>query len=190
MFTRVETDSEAGEGSTARTGATGTAEAFGERLHAEALTRGLLHGELVVLLGDGAHWTRNMAAPSPLSLVSSTSAVRGNTPPGETGPDARNGRGGAGYLRRILSYFPRKRMDAEIERFNNHTERTRYAEFRARGLLVGSRLIEAGCKNIIAARLKKPGARWPVRGANDIIALRCTLASSRFEDHWARRATG
>ena len=99
MFTRVETDSEGVEGSTARTGATGTAEAFGERLHAEALTRGLLHGELVVLLGDGAHWTRNMAAPSPLSLVSSTSAVRGNT----TGPDARNGQTGSERERRVIS---------------------------------------------------------------------------------------
>ena len=68
-------------------------------------------------------------------------------------------------------------------------DRMRYADFRARGLFVGSGVVEAGCKNLIAARMKKSGAKWSVRGANDIIALRCTLASSRFEDYWAQRAS-
>jgi len=49
-------------------------------------------------------------------------------------------------------------------------ERMRYADFRAQGLFVGSGVVEAGCKNIIAARMKKSGAKWSVRGANDIIA--------------------
>ena len=65
----------------------------------------------------------------------------------------------------------------------------RYADFRARSLFVGSGVVEAGCKTIIAVRMKKSGAKWSVRGANDIIALRCTLASSRFEDYWAERAS-
>jgi len=83
----------------------------------------------------------------------------------------------------------RKSATAEIEYFKTNAERMRYADFRTRGLFVGSGVVEAGCKNIIAARMKKSGAKWSVRGANNIIALRCTLASSRFEDYWAERAS-
>lgn len=42
--------------------------------------------------------------------------------------------------------------------------------------------IEAGCKTVIAARLKRSGMFWTVRGANAIIALRRSLLSRRFED--------
>jgi len=83
----------------------------------------------------------------------------------------------------------RKSATTEIEYFKTNTERMRYADFRARSLFVGSGVVEAGCKTIIAVRMKKSGAKWSVRGANDIIALRCTLASSRFEDYWAERAS-
>ena len=77
----------------------------------------------------------------------------------------------------------------EIEYFKTNAERMRYADFRARGLFAGSGVVEAGCKNIIANRMKKSGAKWSIRGANDIIALRCTLACPRFEDYWAERAS-
>ena len=29
---------------------------------------------------------------------------------------------------------------------------------------------------------------WTVRGASEIIALRCSILSGRFEDFWERRA--
>ena len=66
IFTQTGTDSKGfplrEEGSTTYTGAIETAEVFGERLYAEAVTRGLSHAELVVVLGDGAHWIWNLAA--------------------------------------------------------------------------------------------------------------------------------
>ena len=65
--------------------------------------------------------------------------------------------------------------------------RMRYPQFRARGLCVSSGVVEAGCKQI-GARLKRAGMRWPVAGANAIIALRCCILSGRFEDFWERRA--
>jgi len=82
-----------------------------------------------------------------------------------------------------------KSATTEIEYFRANMDRMRYADFRTRGLFVGSGVIEAGRKNIIPARMKKSGANWSVRGANNIIALRCTLVSSRFEDFWAQRAS-
>ena len=65
------------------------------------------------------------------------------------------------------------RFRTEANYFETNASRTRYPEFRARGLFVGSGVIEAGCKAIIGYRLKASGMFWTVRGANNIIALRC-----------------
>jgi hypothetical protein len=60
----------------------------------------------------------------------------------------------------------------------------RYPAFRAKGLFVGSGVIEAGCKTVIGSRLKQSGMFWTVQGANRIIALRCCRVSGTFEDFW------
>ncbi len=64
----------------------------------------------------------------------------------------------------------------------------RYADFRAQGLFVGSGVVEAGCKTVIAKRMKQSAMKWTVRGANSIIALRCCHISGRMEDFWEQRA--
>jgi hypothetical protein len=215
VFTQVKRDSEGfplrEEGSTTYTGAIETAEVFGERLYAEALMRGLLHSELVVVLGDGAHWIWNMAAlhfPHAVHIVDLYHArehlynlLKLIFPPGEFHEARRKEWSDwleKGKVEQIIStaseLLPkeetsRKSAMTEIEYFKTNAERMRYTDFRARGLFVGSGVIEAGCKNIIAARMKKSGAKWSIRGANTIIALRCTLASSRFEDYWAECAS-
>jgi len=77
----------------------------------------------------------------------------------------------------------------EANYFEANKERMRYPKFRKQGLFVGSGVIEAGCKTVLG-RLKQSGMFWTVRGANDIIALRCCQLSGRFEDYWeARRAS-
>jgi hypothetical protein len=48
--------------------------------------------------------------------------------------------------------------------------------------------VEAGCKVVIGTRLKRAGMHWTVRGANAIIALRCSKLSGRYEDFWERRS--
>ncbi|MDZ4799701.1 MAG: hypothetical protein SGI92_16195 [Bryobacteraceae bacterium] len=75
----------------------------------------------------------------------------------------------------------------EAEYFETNANRMRYPEFRAKGLFVGSGVIEAGCKAVIGSRLKQSGMFWTVRGANDIIALRCCRLNGRFEDYWEER---
>ena len=49
-------------------------------------------------------------------------------------------------------------------------------------------VIEAGCRSLIAGRLKLSGMFWTVSGANSIIALRCAQHSNRFDDYWEERA--
>lgn len=61
--------------------------------------------------------------------------------------------------------------------------------FRRQHPFVGSGVIEAGCKTVIASGLKRSGMFWTVRGANAILTLRCCYFNGRFEDYWeARRA--
>ena len=76
----------------------------------------------------------------------------------------------------------------EADYFQRHAERMRYGEFRRQGLFVGSGVIEAGCRTVIASRLKRSGMFWSVRGANAITALRCARLSNRFDDYWENRA--
>ena len=94
-------------------------------------------------------------------------------------------------LRTLANSHPRlaKAIRTEADYFERNRERMRYPKFRRQHLFVGSGVIEAGCKTVIAARLKRSGMFWTVRGANAIVALRCCQLNSEFENYWeARRA--
>ena len=69
---------------------------------------------------------------------------------------------------------------------DKNRERMRYADFRAKGLCVGSGVVESGCRTIVG-RLKRSGMYWSVSGANAILALRCCVLSGNYEDFWAER---
>jgi hypothetical protein len=62
----------------------------------------------------------------------------------------------------------------------------RYARFRELGVFVGSGAVEAGCKSVVAQRLKQSGMRWSTRGAAAVVTLRCQEASgpSRCDEIW------
>lgn len=47
------------------------------------------------------------------------------------------------------------RLALEADYFERNAERMRYREFRRQGLFVGSGVIEAGCRTVIASRLKR-----------------------------------
>ncbi len=49
--------------------------------------------------------------------------------------------------------------------YSDNLERMRYAQFRSAGYLIGSGVIESGCKQIVTQRLKLPGAQWELDGA-------------------------
>jgi hypothetical protein len=58
-----------------------------------------------------------------------------------------------------------------------------YPKFRKQHLFVGSGVIEARCKTVIGHRLKHSGMVWTLKGANSILALRCSRLNGRFEDY-------
>jgi hypothetical protein len=214
VFTQVGTDEKGRpvreEGSTTYTGAIETAEVFGERLYAEAVARGLLHADLVVVLGDGAPWIWNLAElhfPGAIHIVDLYHArehlyalLRLLFPDDAVRDACRTEWLGwleDGKIERLvdaatnilpLAENARNLATNETDYFSTNAKRMRYADFRARKLFVGSGVVEAGCKTVVASRMKKSGAKWSVRGANAIIALRCALLSQRFDDYWALRS--
>ena len=52
-----------------------------------------------------------------------------------------------------------------VSYFSNNIDRMRYDRFRSNGLMIGSGIVESGCKQIVTQRLKLPGAQWLVSGA-------------------------
>src|SRR5208282_4414792 len=94
-----------------------------------------------------------------------------------------------GALRALRSRNPQvaEKFRTQADYFERHAERMRYPKFRRQHLFVGSGVIEAGGKTVVASRLKRSGMFWTVRGANPILALRCSLLNGRFEDYWERR---
>ena len=92
-------------------------------------------------------------------------------------------------LRSIATANPQlaEKIRTEADYFERNAERMRYPRFRAQHLFVGSGVIEAGCKTVVGSRLKQSGMFWTVRGANAILALRCSHLNGRFEDYWKQR---
>jgi len=198
--------------STTYVGAIETAEEFGKRLYLEAWKRGWSRAKKKVVLGDGAEWIWNLAHqhfPGAIQIVDLYHArqhlwelVRKLYPNDEVQQKrwimVQQNRLDKGKieklvlaLRSIETTNPEvaEKLRTEAEYFERNAERMRYPTFRSQHLFVGSGVIEAGCKTVIAARLKRSGMFWTVRGANAILALRCCHFNARFEDYWeARRA--
>ena len=201
------------EHSTTYVGAIETAEAFGTRIYAEAIRRGMSRAAQVIVLGDGARWIWGIAeehfygaiqivdlyhAREHLALIANlvygTGAIKS-----KEWMEARREQLDAGDVEAVIASVHRLRpsntkVEDEVrtaaDYFHRNAERMRYAEFRKQGLFVGSGVVEAGCKMICGQRLKLSGMHWTVRGANAIIALRCCQLSARWEEFWEARALG
>ena len=59
-----------------------------------------------------------------------------------------------------------------------------YAAFRARGLPIGSGPVEAACKTLVNARLKRSGMRWTREGGQHVLNLRRHEKADRWDTFW------
>lgn len=75
-------------------------------------------------------------------------------------------------VRRVICYF--RRNAAKMD----------YAGFKARGLPIGSGPVEAACKTVVGARLKRSGMRWTREGGQQILNLRVHVLSKRWQPFW------
>ena len=69
-----------------------------------------------------------------------------------------------------------------------NSDRMWYADRPRQGQTIGSGQIEGGCKHTIGARLKLNNARWRVRRAERIGALRCLDSSDLWSEFWLQAA--
>jgi hypothetical protein len=214
VFTQTKCDKEGfpirDPDSTTYTGAIETADEFGKRIYLEAAQRGSSNAVKKVVIGDGADWIRNLAElhfPEAIQIVDLYHArqhlwdLARKLYPNDAGKqkawmkkhqrllDKGKIEKLVLTLRAIDVTNPEviEKIRIEAGYFERNAERMRYPKFRRQHLFVGSGVIEAGCKTVIASRLKQSGMFWTLRGANAIIALRCSHLNGRFEDYWEGR---
>jgi hypothetical protein len=83
--------------------------------------------------------------------------------------------------------LPKSRRDAlEVQRtfFRRNQARMTYADFRRRGLPIGSGPVEAACKTLVKTRLCRSGMRWTRKGGQRILDLRTYVKSNRWDAFW------
>lgn len=215
VFTQTKWDSEGfavrDTGSTTYTGAIETADQFGKRLYREAWNRGWARAEKKVVIGDGAEWIWNLAQehfPGAIQIVDLFHArqhlwdIARLLHPADT--KRRNAWIGLhqkrwldkGRISQLVASLRAiqtadvdlaKKLCNEADYFAHNAVRMTYPKFRQQHLFVGSGVIEAGCKTVVGHRLKQSGMFWTVKGANSILALRCSHLNGRFEDYWEGR---
>lgn len=88
----------------------------------------------------------------------------------------------ARYRRSITKKNPS--IETEIKYFQRNRKRMNYYELQQNNLPIGSGVIEAACKNLIGARMKKSGMRWTIEGGQTILTLRSLILSNRWEKFW------
>jgi hypothetical protein len=214
VFTQTTTDAEGrpvrDEESTTYTGAIETASEFSRRIYTEANQRHWHRAQTKVVIGDGADWIWNITAeqfPGVIEIIDLYHArqhlweLGAKLHPHDETAKRRwvmahqhlldNGKIEKLVIK-LRTIAPRNpELEAifctEANYFEHHAERMRYPKFRNQNLFVGSGVIEAGCKTVIGTRAKRSGMFWSVRGANAIIALRCSRYSRRFNDYWENR---
>lgn len=179
---------------------------FAHRIERETRRRGFDKAKRQVIIGDGAVWIWNIAGelfPNAVQIIDlyhakgtiskAAKEIFGsdNDFGKQWGKDRRDDLE-AGRIDKILNKlepFLEKCDEADSCRkyLIKNRERLRYPYFRKMGLCTSSGIVESGCRHVIGARVKQSGMHWTVRGANAIIALRCSRLSGRFDDFMAER---
>ena len=195
--------------STSYVGAIEPSADFGNRLHAEAMRRGLGRARKVAVLSDGAEYNATIARehfPQATHIIDFYHAsehladfIKDNTTPpcGEQLHEQCQDLLSDGRIEELAAQMhdalprsgPRRTSGLKaIAYFTQRAAQMRYGLFRQNRMFVGSGVIEAGCKTLIAKRLKQSGMFWTTAGANALIAARCCIYSQRFEQFWEDQA--
>jgi hypothetical protein len=181
---------------------------FGIRLYATAVARGLERATEVVVLGDGAVWIWKLAAehfPGATQILDFhhardwlhqvAGAVWGTgsakaTTWSETQIRDHLLAGDPAGLVAAIAALPRiapptgeakSVPEQAIEYFQNNAERMHYPDYRARGMEIGSGIIESSGRRLVAVRCKQPGMRWTEGGLRSIITLRTHALNDSYD---------
>lgn len=179
---------------------------FAKRVERETQRRGFDKASRQVIIGDGAKWIWNIADeqfPKAIQIIDLFHAkgTISNAAKAIFGADSDFG---AQWAKERRDDLDNGKLDVIIEKLKPFTRQSKearqcrdyiihnrarlnYPHFRNLGLTTSSGIVESGCKHVIGTRVKQSGMHWTVRGANAIIALRCSMLSERFEPFMDRR---
>jgi len=184
---------------------------FGGMMRKEALRRGMAWAPRLAVLSDGARCNWEVARvnfPSALQILDFYHGMEHvgnlvNTLEGKDSPAAKQKL--TRWKKRLLkdgvgeiiaqatvglpkSGARRKAAKGEIAYLEFNAQRMQYGTFRKQGYFIGSGVIEAGCKSVVGQRCKLSGMHWSVAGADNVLDLRCLLASGELWDRfWQNR---
>ena len=179
---------------------------FAARVQREASRRGFTEASRQAVLGDGSVWIWNTTTelfPQATQILDRFHAkehlsevgkvIYGDSPESKPWIQARYEELDQGHLKSLVHALrghanEYKEARECIHYICKNRRRMRYPKFHKQGFCTSTGVVEAGCKVVIGTRLKRAGMHWTVKGANTIIALRCSKLSGRFEDFWERRS--
>jgi hypothetical protein len=129
-----------------------------------------LHAALAAAYGDGARETRFRFEELKVVL--------------------REDKGGVDRVISALQYLRTKHpkralIQRELKFFRRNRARMQYSGFVDKGLPIGSGVVEAACKSVVAQRMKQSGMRWGQEGGQAILTARGWSQSARFDEAWA-----
>ena len=174
----------------------------GEKLFAEARRRNWLHVLNTEVLGDGAAWVWNQAeehfggsqqAVDWCHADQHLHAACARLHPPDT-PAAQRWlnkhtellyQGHADQIAQALHTAAQSQpgADAEAGYFETNHRRMQYMQLREDGWVIGSGMVESGCKQF-KARLAGPGMRWSRSGAQHLLPIRAAIMGDQFDRIW------
>lgn len=180
---------------------------FAQRVEREAARRGFHRAQRQGVLGDGAVWIWNLAGelfPDATQIVDRfhvkeslgevSKAIWGPDPGTDVGKHwaaLRCAELDEGKLRALVSALRTHEGNSHARRcldyIYRNRRRMRYPALHGQGFCTSTGVVEAGCKTVVGARLKRSGMHWTLSGANAILALRCSRLSATFDSFWNRR---
>ena len=185
-------------------------QAFGQMLRDEYFRRFPCPPQQVAFLGDGAAWVwelQRVCFPRALGIVDFYHAAEHVTKVVDLIED-HSSPSGRKRRRRWVKLLLRGRLDAFLEQarkafppekaqegdkalnyFVKNRHRMQYRLFREQGYFIGSGVVEAACKTLVAQRLKGAGMHWSEKGLANILAIRTAIRSSRYNEFWNSLAT-
>ena len=174
---------------------------FGWHQWAEAARRRVEQAEEVVVIGDGAHWIWRLAEehfPEATQSVdwyhaseyvwNAATSIFGQASAERTAWAKQQldslWQGKLAAVRAALQAHEHLAGEVTAARsyLTSHQERMRYAEYRARGLQIGSGTMESSWKQLVSARLKLAGMTWNAEGADAVATVRAWLKSERWDE--------
>jgi hypothetical protein len=184
----------------------GDAGAFGRRLRTLAQAEGVSFCRAVGTVGDGIDWIWQEAAkhfPRAEEILDYYHALQhlwqlaharfGKPEEAHAWIDQQQKRlleqeeGIKEVIQEVEEWEPPEEEATKVKRrvgnyLRTHAHRMAYKRLREQGYHIGSGVVEAGCKNVVQARLKGTGMHWSEAGAEAMLQLRASFCSTGSTD--------